>query len=90
MYILKCADGSLFVESAWDLQLRLAEHNRGEGTKYTARRLPVTLVYCEEFGRIADAFQREKQVQGWSRARRRALVEARRDDPLLDRFDDQA
>jgi putative endonuclease len=90
MYILKCADGSLYVGSAWDLQLRLEEHNRGEGPKYTARRLPVTLVYCEEFGRVADAFHREKQVQSWSRAKRRALVEARREDPPLDGFDRQA
>lgn len=53
---------------------RLAEHNFGEGAEYTRRRLPVRLLYFEEYDRIDDAYGREKQVQGWSRSKRLALV----------------
>ncbi len=45
------------------------------GANHTAKRLPVKLVYAEEFERVADAFYREKQVQGWSRAKKMALME---------------
>lgn len=74
MYILQCSDGSYYVGSAADLEKRIMQHQKGEGAKYTARRLPVRLVYAEEFSRIDEAFQREKQVQGWSRAKREALI----------------
>ncbi len=80
MYILSCSDGSLYVGSTWDLERRLAQHNRGEGAKYTARRRPVKLLYCEDYDRIEDAFHREKQVQNWGRAKRMALVEGRSGD----------
>ena len=46
----------------------------GVGAKYTKRRLPVRLVYCEEYENVKDAFLREKQVQGWSRKKREALI----------------
>ena len=74
MYILQCADGSYYVGSTWNLEKRLWEHNQGLGPKSTARRLPVKLVFSEEFESIADAYQREKQVQGWGRAKREALI----------------
>ena len=74
MYILQCADDSYYVGSTWNLEKRLWQHNQGLGAKYTARRLPVKLVYSEEFDFIADAYQREKQVQNWSRAKRQALI----------------
>jgi putative endonuclease len=80
MYILRCSDGTLYVGSTWDLERRLAQHNRGEGAAYTARRRPVTLLYCEDYDRIDEAFRREKQVQNWGRAKRMALVEGRFDD----------
>ena len=75
MYILQCADGSYYVGSTWNLEKRLWEHNQGLGAKYTARRLPVDLVYAQEFDSIAEAYYREKQVQGWSRAKREALIQ---------------
>ena len=75
MYILQCADGSYYVGSTWNLEKRLWEHNQGLGAKYTARRLPVELVYAQEFDSIAEAYYREKQVQGWSRAKREALIQ---------------
>ena len=74
MYILKCADGSYYTGSTWNLERRLAEHQSGLGANHTAKRLPVELVYCEEYGRVEDAFCREKQVQGWSRKKKEALI----------------
>ncbi|SDW65215.1 GIY-YIG nuclease family protein [Nitrosomonas communis] len=74
MYILKCADGSYYTGSTWNLEKRLAEHQSGLGAKYTIKRLPVKLVYCEECERIEDAYRREKQVQGWSRKKKEALI----------------
>lgn len=77
MYILKCADASYYVGSTRNLERRLEEHAIGAVHSYTSTRLPVTLVYAEEFSYIHDAYAREKQVQGWSRAKRRALIEGR-------------
>ena len=74
MYILECADGSYYVGSTVDLERRIWEHNEGLGAKYTARRRPVKLVYAAEFESIAEAYAWEKQVQGWSRAKREALI----------------
>ncbi len=73
MYILKCADDSYYTGSTWSLRKRLSQHQRGEGARHTAKRLPVELVYCEEIARVEDAFRREKQVQGWSRKKKEAL-----------------
>ncbi|ANP73875.1 GIY-YIG nuclease family protein [Cryobacterium arcticum] len=81
MYILECADGSFYVGSTWDLDRRVAQHNTADqGAAYTRRRRPVRLVYCEQSESIADAYAREKQIQGWSRAKRRALIEGRLGD----------
>jgi putative endonuclease len=74
MYILKCSDGSYYTGSTNNLEIRLYEHQSGKGAKYTQKRLPVELVYCEEFERVDLAFEREKQVQGWSRAKKEALI----------------
>ncbi len=79
MYILECADGSYYTGSTWNLERRLAEHQSGVGARHTAKRLPVRLVYCEYYDRITDAFQREKQVQGWSRRKKQALIEENAD-----------
>jgi putative endonuclease len=75
MYILECADGSYYTGSTWNLERRLAEHQSGVGARHTAKRLPVKLVYCEYYDRIVDAYRREKQVQGWSRRKKQALIE---------------
>ena len=74
MYILKCADGSYYVGSTKNLDLRIAQHQSGKGSRYTSGRLPVELVYAEEYDRVVDAYAREKQVQNWSRAKREALI----------------
>ncbi len=64
MYILECADGTYYTGSTKDLERRLLQHQSGEGANHTAKRLPLKLVYFEEFQRIDQAFYREKQVQG--------------------------
>lgn len=74
MYMLECADGSYYTGSTNNLELRLAQHQEGEGANHTKNRLPVKLVYSEEFNRIDEAFYREKQVQGWSREKKEALI----------------
>ena len=79
MYILECVDGSYYVGSTNDLDRRLLEHQEGRAAKYTSRRLPVKLVYSEEYNFAAEAFVREKQVQNWSRAKREALINGNRE-----------
>ncbi len=74
MYILECSDGSYYTGSTIDLEKRLNEHQTANGANHTKKRLPVTLVYFEEFQRIDDAFYREKQIQGWSRKKKEALI----------------
>ena len=74
MYILKCADGSYYTGSTTDLERRLEQHKNGEGANFTKKHLPVELVYVEEFPKIEDAFYREKQIQGWSRKKKEALI----------------
>ena len=73
-YILECADGSYYTGSTWNLERRLWQHQQGLGANHTAKRLPVKLVYFEEYDRIDIAFQREKQIQGWSRKKKQALI----------------
>ncbi|MDR2979780.1 MAG: GIY-YIG nuclease family protein [Bacteroidales bacterium] len=74
MYILECNNGCYYTGSTNDLERRLAEHQNGEGANFTKKHLPVKLVYFEEFQRIDEAFYREKQVQGWSRKKKEALI----------------
>jgi putative endonuclease len=80
VYILHCGDGSFYVGSARHLANRLNQHVSGLGGAYTAKRQPVKLVFMEEYSRIDDAYAREKQIQGWSRAKRIALIERRFED----------
>ncbi|MBN2237451.1 MAG: GIY-YIG nuclease family protein [Bacteroidales bacterium] len=84
MYILECSDGSYYTGSTKDLEIRFAQHQAGEGANHTKKRLPVKLVYYEEYQRIDEAFYREKQVQGWSRKKKEALIKGEFDQlPVL-------
>jgi len=74
LYMLRCKDGSYYVGSTTNLELRIAEHEAGEGGAYTAQRLPVKLVYTCEFDTPHEAFLRERQVKGWSRRKKEALL----------------
>ena len=73
-YILKCSDDTYYTGSTKDIERRLKQHQAGEGANHTAKRLPVILVYLEEYDRIDTAFYREKQIQGWSRKKKEALI----------------
>ena len=79
MYILLCSDNSYYTGSTTDLELRLEQHQNGEGANHTKKRLPVRLIYFEEYSRIDEAFYREKQVQGWSKRKKEALINGNRD-----------
>ena len=74
MYILECSDKSYYTGSTKNIELRIIQHQNGEGANYTKKRLPVKLVYYEEYQRIDEAFYREKQIQGWSRKKKEALI----------------
>ena len=77
VYMLLCADGSYYVGSASgdDLERRVNEHNAGKHPRsYTFTRRPVRLVWSEHFDRITDAIAAERQLKGWSRAKKTALA----------------
>ena len=74
MYILECSNGQYYVGSTQDLDLRLKQHQAGEGSNFTKKHLPVKLIYYEKFQRIDEAFAREHQVKGWNRKKKEALI----------------
>jgi predicted GIY-YIG superfamily endonuclease len=78
VYILRCADGTLYVGSTSDLTERERRHNEGRGATYTASRTPVQLVYSEEHPSRLAAQRREAQLKRWSRAKKEALIEGDR------------
>ena len=73
-YILKCSDDSYYTGSTKNLEQRLWQHKMGQGANHTKVRLPVELVYTEYYERVDEAFAREKQIQGWSRKKKEALI----------------
>src|SRR5256885_15455869 len=75
VYLLRCSDGSYYCGTARQgLEMRVAEHNAGTLGGYTSTRRPVVLVYSEWFQRVADAIAAERQIKGWSRAKKEALI----------------
>lgn len=85
-YILECSDGSYYTGSTKDLELRIRQHQNGKGANHTKKRLSINLVYVEIFNRIDEAFQREKQIQGWSRKKKEALIDGKHNQlPRLSR-----
>ena len=74
VYILRCADNSYYVGHTTDLELRLAEHQAGEGGGWTKGRLPVQLVFSQEMPDKDQAFLVERQLKGWSTAKKEALI----------------
>ena len=84
MYILKCANGKYYVGSTINLELRFNQHQSGNGSVFTKKNLPVELVYYEIYPRIDEAFAREKQIQGWRKSKKEALIQNRPHElPLL-------
>jgi len=78
VYIVRCADRSLYTGIARDLESRIGEHNAGRGAKYTRGRLPVELVYAETCTDRGAAQRREHAIKRLSRGAKRALVDAAR------------
>lgn len=78
-YILQCANGQYYVGSTTDIEQRLREHQAGIGANFTRKHLPVKLVYVEDFASIELAFARERQLHGWSRAKKEALIKGELD-----------
>ena len=73
--ILRCADGSYYTGlTKQDPEVRAWEHNNDPIDSYTARRRPVTLVFVEVYDRLTDAIARERQIEGWSRRKKEALI----------------
>ena len=73
-YIVECADGSYYCGWTNDLNKRLAAHNAGKGAKYTKPRLPVKLVYQEEFSTKEEAMSREWHIKQLTRSQKEALI----------------
>jgi putative endonuclease len=75
VYIVLCADGSYYAGTARQgLEQRANEHNAGHYDGYTSTRRPVHLVFSQWFERITDAIAAERQIKGWSRAKKEALI----------------
>jgi putative endonuclease len=75
LYILRCTDGSYYVGTTRDsLETRFAAHQAGAFNGYTALRRPVTLVFRQYFDRMEDAVSAERQVKGWRREKKEALI----------------
>jgi putative endonuclease len=80
VYVLECADDTLYTGYTTDVERRVAEHDAGEGAKYTRGRTPVTLVHVETFETRSAAMSREAEVKALSRAEKAALVGLASDD----------
>ena len=81
VYILECSDQSYYTGITNDLERRINEHNSGlDNTSYTFDKLPVTLKWFEIFTKPDEAINREKQIKGWSRRKKEALIRKKWDD----------
>ena len=74
VYLLRCADNSLYVGETSDLQTREQDHNEGRGGSYTAKRRPVHIVYAEQYSSRDEALSRERQIKRWSSQKKELLV----------------
>ena len=74
IYILRCENDELYVGSTNDINDRVVRHKSGRGAVYTKHHKPEELIYTEEYETYQEAFKRERQIKGWSRAKKEALV----------------
>ena len=74
VYVLRCADGSYYTGHTDNLEHRIAQHNDGTLVGYTSRRRPVELVYSQTLSTRQEAFACERQIKGWSRRKKEALI----------------
>ena len=78
-YMLRCADGHYYAGHTDDLDVRIAQHQAGAIPGYTQKRRPVTLVWSDRFPERDQAFAAERQIKGWSRAKKEALIRGDRE-----------
>ncbi len=74
VYILECADGSYYTGHTKGLEIRLAQHASRKIPGYTASRLPVSLIFSQEFLTREEAIASERQIKGWSRKKKEAMI----------------
>ncbi|MBI4789098.1 MAG: GIY-YIG nuclease family protein [Chloroflexi bacterium] len=74
VYLLLCADGTVYTGWTFDLARRVETHQKGRGARYTCGRRPVTLIYNERLRSQGDAMRREAEIKRWSRARKLKLA----------------
>ena len=79
VYILECKDGTYYTGWTNNLEKRLKAHNEGKGAKYTKARLPVSLIYYEEFQLKEDAMRREYAIKQMTRIEKGGLIRAYRE-----------
>jgi len=75
VYILECADNSYYTGCTSSLETRIVQHNAGVIEEYTSKRLPVKLVYSQEFADANEAIRVERQIKKWSRKKKQALID---------------
>lgn len=75
VYILRCADGSLYTGHTDDLDERLRQHDLGQVSGYTATRRPLSLVFTQDFSTRLEALEAERQIEGWKRRKKEALIQ---------------
>jgi predicted GIY-YIG superfamily endonuclease len=80
VYILKCNDNSYYTGHTDNLEKRIAEHNAKSFDGYTAARLPIEVLYVEAFTTRDEAFNAERQIKGWSRKKKEALIKKNWDE----------
>lgn len=74
VYILKCSDGRYYTGHTDNLEKRIAEHQAGTYECYTSTRLPIKVIYVQEFGSRAEALEAERKIKDWSRKKKEALA----------------
>ena len=73
-YMLRCSDGRYYVGHTENIELRVAQHNRGELPGYTKNQRPVELVWSQDFGTRIEALSCERRIKGWNRKKKEALI----------------
>ena len=79
VYLIRCLDGSYYIGFTHNLQKRMQEHKGGYGSKHSSERGINDLLYYETFQSKTEALEREKQLKGWSRAKKEALMTGDKD-----------
>ena len=74
MYMLECSDGSYYIGHTDDIEKRISEHEQGQVSGYTKTRLPIKVVYVQDFMTRDEAINAEQQIKGWSRKKKEALI----------------